>query len=91
MLTGLLSLSVKIVTVMRGRVNVDTITSAGYSSWLAEKSTWHVLVHEMTAGLVKLVVGTKGVNVCNTVVGTSSVVVINTEEITVDTIVDAGI
>jgi hypothetical protein len=48
---------------------------------------WQSLVHEMEAGMVELELG---VRVCTTVVGTSSVVVKNAEEVTVETIVEAG-
>ena len=48
---------------------------------------WQLLAHEMEAGVVELELG---VRVCTIVVGTSSVVVKNAEEVTVDTVVDAG-
>lgn len=48
---------------------------------------WQLLAHEMEAGVVELELG---VRVCTIVVGTSSVVVKNAEEVTVETIVEAG-
>lgn len=55
---------------------------------------WQLLVHEKEAVLLELALGAGlmgGVTVCIIVVGISSVVVIRIEEITVDTVVDAGI
>lgn len=84
----------KIDTVISGLVNVETVTSAGYSKRVAKKSTWQLLAHEIEAGLVELALGAElmlGVIVCRTVVGTLSVVVTKIDEITVETMVDAGI
>lgn len=94
LLTSTPSLFVKICSVTRGRVVVETMTVPGYSRRVAVTSIWHSLVHEIEAGVAELALGKDvvlGVNVCRIVVGTSSVVVNKIEETTVDTIVEAGI
>lgn len=73
---------------------VSTMTVPGYCRRVAVTSIWHSLEQEIEAGELVLPLDegvTPGVKVCRIVVGTSSVVVMNTEEMMVDTIVEAGI
>jgi hypothetical protein len=66
LLTSFPTASVKMSTVTRGRVVVDTTTIPGYTRRVAVTSIWQSLVQEIDAGTVELALGedvTPGVNV----------------------------